>query len=711
MDAYDLLSREVRKLIYDLGWKKLRKIQSAAIKHIIQTDHHWVLAAHTASGKTEAAFLPILSTANFTGPGVRVLYISPLIALINDQFERVERLCKEMEVSVTRWHGEAAQKEKNALLAEPSGIVLITPESLEAMFVHNAWRISHLFAHLEYIVIDEIHAFAGNNRGLQLTSLIHRIRREAKSKPRVIGLSATIGKENYGQVKLITGEPERCKVIVDNNKKESTVRFDYYEGKGAELPQELIEALYDRCEGSKTLVFPNSRGRTEEIAVKLTRLAESRKGVTQFFSHHSSIDKEIREHIEAFAKSSDREHFSIACTSTLELGIDIGTVDEVIQVDATHSVASLVQRMGRSGRKEQAKSRLTCIATDDWHLLQSFACWCLAKQGQLEKMQTIAHPFDLCFHQMLSEVKAKGEIKASVLVSLLEQNPVFQQVEKTQIDQSVAQAVKMDHLELLGDEYIIGLEGEKLVNNREFYSVFTTRRDLQVYHKGNRIGEVPESPMILPEQNILLAARVWKITDVNLQGKRVEVVKAKDGKKPLFFGGAGDVSKLVRQEMLTILIEDAEVTEFTEGGAEALEQLQARFGHIPLTDLDSQRPAFVKENEVLCYTFTSSAINRSLHLLFQLCEIDARPNEHSSCIAIPQKEQAAWERIRHVLEQSPDHIDRYLLLKIEEQESILDFSKWARYLPQGQQLSLLKTALFDFEGAKEFLQKTQWVGV
>jgi len=202
MTAYEMLSAPIRKYIRDKRWEALRPIQVAAITKILGTDNHYILVSRTASGKTEAAFLPVLSAVDFKEPGVQVLYISPLIALINDQFQRAESLCEYLDVPVTRWHGEASKSAKNKLLQEPRGILLITPESIEALFANHPEHALTLFAHLKFIIIDEIHSFLGTDRGLHLKSLVSRIGQLAKARPaRIIGLSATLG--DYDEVNAL----------------------------------------------------------------------------------------------------------------------------------------------------------------------------------------------------------------------------------------------------------------------------------------------------------------------------------------------------------------------------------------------------------------------------------------------------------------------------------------------------------------------------
>lgn len=318
---YNLLSEPIRKYVRDKRWEQLRPIQAAAITRIMASNDNFILASRTASGKTEAAFLPILSKVDFSQIGVQVLYISPLIALINDQFNRVEELCKHLDISVTKWHGEANRTEKERLLKTPNGIVLITPESIEAMFVNKPYNVKQLFSNLRYVVIDEIHSFIGSDRGVQLKSLLYRLQEVNVDGFSIIGLSATIG--DYLQAKEFTGCPERTTVLLDKSSKEIVVDFRYFKNETIELPLDLLKDLYLETRLNKALIFPNSRGKTEEISVKLKKISERVGGHSNYFSHHSSVNKEVREYVEYFAKNNQRNYFCVACTSTLELGIDI----------------------------------------------------------------------------------------------------------------------------------------------------------------------------------------------------------------------------------------------------------------------------------------------------------------------------------------------------------------------------------------------------
>ena len=240
--SFELLSEPIRKYIRDKRWESLRPIQVAAIKKILSSDENYILASRTASGKTEAAFLPILSKVDFNEQGVQVLYISPLIALINDQFFRIEELCKYLDVEVTKWHGESSKSGKNKLIKNPRGIALITPESLEAMFVNSPCNAKNLFSCLRYVVIDEIHSFIGTERGIQLKSILSRLQQINNYKFNIVGLSATIG--DYNEAKRMTLDENNTKVLLDRTAREMETSFRYFNAETTELPVELIKDLY-----------------------------------------------------------------------------------------------------------------------------------------------------------------------------------------------------------------------------------------------------------------------------------------------------------------------------------------------------------------------------------------------------------------------------------------------------------------------------------
>lgn len=706
--AFDLLSEPIRKFVRRKKWESLRPIQAAAITRILTTDCNYILASRTASGKTEAAFLPILSKADFNIKGVQVLYISPLIALINDQFVRIEELCEDLEISVTKWHGEANKTAKNNLLKNPNGVLLITPESLEAMFVNAPYNAANLFKNLHYIVVDEIHSFLGVDRGIQLKSIISRIQ-QLQEQPRVvkIGLSATIGEANYPEAKRLLGSEEDTKVLLDKTKKETIAAFSFFESDAIELPLELMQNIYKQTSSNKALIFPNSRGKTEEIAVKLMKIAERVNGHKNYFTHHSSVDKEIREGIEKFAKENQKFNFCIVCTSTLELGIDIGTVDKIVQVDSTNSVSSLVQRVGRSGRRDNESSVLNLYATDKWSLLQSLACWNLYKKDFLEPIQSIKKPYDILLHQVLSIIKQLSGCSKSELIERIQSNPTFVNIDEQQTSDLIDWLLKKEILEKIGSELIIGVDGEYIVNSREFYSVFTTEPDFKVIHSGNKIGSIPYSPQIQINENILLAASIWKIIDIDFDSSKILVRPARDGKKPKFFGGAGNVHHQVREEMLKIITSTDDYEELDLPSKSAIRELRFDFSNLNIQDYTFDRPVILEnESRLKIFTFTGTSINHSLSFLFKSLGYEFILSDRSSSFKIKTND---LESLMRNLSKSFNSIDEFLVKEIEGNEAPINFTKWGKYLPIHYQVEVLKERYFDFEKAKEFIETTKFI--
>ena len=704
--SFNLLSEPIRKFIYEKGWDELRPIQNAAISRILGSDENYILASRTASGKTEAAFLPILSKVDFNEPGVQVLYISPLIALINDQFYRVEELCKNLDVDVVKWHGEANKTVKDRLLKNPKGIVLITPESLEAMFVNKPFNVKQLFSNLKYVVIDEIHSFIGTDRGIQLQSILSRLQQVNHKSFSIVGLSATIG--DYVEAKKFTGDELKTKVLLDKTAKEINSTFKYFKYKKTDLPQELLEDLYIETKDNKVLIFPNSRGRVEEVAVKLKKISEREKGHPNYFSHHSSVDREVREYVEYFAKNNNRQNFCISCTSTLELGIDIGVVDEVVQIDATHSIASLIQRVGRSGRKDGEISNLYLYATNEWSLLQSIACWLLYKEGFIEPPQKTEKPYDILVHQALSITKGYSGINLTDLIKQLCSNSAFKGIDLVEIEEILNYLIEIDFLEKLQQEVIIGVEGEIVVNSRDFYSVFKTEENFKVINSGNKIGEVPFSPQIIEDENILLSAKIWKIKFVDHKAKKVEVIPAKDGKKPIFFGNSGVVHQRIREKMVEVLYSKIDYNFLDQPSRNEIESLRKEFSVFKIKDLSSQCPLQSKEKNLQLFTFTGTRINRTIQLLLDISGIKNNLDDDSSSFFIQVSKQeliSKWSSLPVPLENIDCHISKLL----KANPALLDFSKWGVYLPENYQVKLIKDKYFDIVETKEFLYKMRLV--
>ena len=366
--AFELLDERVQRWIYNQGWDDLRETQEQAIHVILSSSDDILIAAPTAAGKTEAAFLPICSRLlDSPHRSIRAVYVSPLKALINDQHGRLRDLMAVGDIPVTPWHGDVAGAKKTSLVTTPKGVLLITPESLEALFATRGHQIRRMFADLEWLVLDEIHAYIGTARGRQLQSLANRLEGMIGRRVIRIGLSATIGDPGLAAAYLRPGVGDDVRLIESTTVgQEVRIQIRGYVRrppfKGPEPPRLLIGDtgndtedisghIFDHLRGSNHLVFANSRNRVEVYSDFLRRLSERKRVPNEFVPHHGNLSKELREFAESRLKQSELPTTAI-CTSTLELGIDIGQVTSIGQIGAPFSVASMRQRLGRSGRRD-----------------------------------------------------------------------------------------------------------------------------------------------------------------------------------------------------------------------------------------------------------------------------------------------------------------------------------------------------------------------
>jgi ATP-dependent helicase Lhr and Lhr-like helicase len=705
MSSFDLLPLPIKKIIYDLGWQQLTKIQAAAIEHIINTDFNYILCSKTASGKTEAVFLPILSKLEKKTNGIKVLYISPLIALINDQFERLDRLCEYLDIKVTKWHGEASISQKKKLIINPEGLLLITPESLESIFVNKPHLLLKLFSDLEFIVVDEIHSFLNSKRGVQLRSLIYRLQEKIGRKIRFFGLSATLGE--YDNVKNFTGDYTNTKVLLDKSQKEVDVKFKYFYSKSFDIPVDLITDLYSVISKKKSLVFPNSRAKVEEIAIKLKRISTGENGHQNYFAHHSSVSKELRLFAEKYAKENYNKFFSIICTNTLELGIDIGSVDLICQINSTFSVSSLAQRFGRSGRREDLKSHLLLYATNEWMLLQAIACLELYKESTIEPLEHIKYPIDLVLHQTLSILKETNGITKANLVKRLSNNFAFKSIDLTDINALVDHLISENYIEKVGTELILGLKSERFFTKGDFYAVFETEKSFRVYHKEKFIGELQDVTEFMIGENFYLSAQIWKIKEIDFRLKKVLVIPAPEGKEPVFYSSLPNIQELIRKKMLSILFSSNEYDYLDESSLNELQNLRRFFSLFKIQNYDIERPVAFIEYRCHFYTFSSSKINLTLQLLAAILDIKTTIIEYKSCIIFGNniKElQNILENFTKVIENINKFFDEFIKKNANYLNGI---AKWENLLPNELKKKVWINNYLDINGTKEFLRNVK----
>ncbi|TDX49142.1 DEAD/DEAH box helicase [Orenia marismortui] len=701
--SFSLLSEPIQKFIWDEEWKYFTPIQDAAISKIIKTDYNYILASQTASGKTEAAFLPILSLLDSNVKGVQVLYISPLRALINDQFKRVDKLCEYLNMKVTKWHSDVSSNYKNKLIKEPNGILQITPESIESFFLNHPEYIEHLFNNLKFIVIDEIHTFLATPRGIHLQSLLSRLIIGIDSSPRCIGLSATLGE--FNEAKKFFGNINKTKVLKASSSNSVKFFLINFKNENKALPIPLVQDCYKLTQKYKSLIFANSRGRTEEIAVKLKKEAQRSNNHNMYFTHHSSIDKKERENIESLLKDS-KNPITVACTSTLELGIDIGSIDLVVQLDSTFSVSSLVQRLGRSGRGKDKSSLLQMYTTNEWSMLQAISCIELYKDKFLDFNWDIKYPIDILFHQILSTLMENNGIKRNEIFNRLRNNFAFKVIKDSDINLLLDFMIEKEYIQDLKHELILGYEGENLTNSRKIYSVFDNSFDFKVLASGKNIGTLPYSLMIKEGENIFLGAKIWKIHKVDFKGHKLYVQPANDGKPPLFSGNPGLVPAKVREKMMEIIFSDINFSYINKSAKNNLESLRNDFRHIDLKDITKERPVIKNENHYSLYTFADTRVNRTLYAIFVSLLGNEVVKYNGLDSTLNFRTKLDLENLiltSKKLTKQPHNV----LEKLDKDK--LSISKWGQYLPEALQNKWLKYNYFDFDKTIEYLNTINFI--
>lgn len=607
-DSYSLLNRDLRFYIHEKGWPSLTKIQNASIKAFYTTNNNLILSAPTASGKTEACFLPAISKVSSWDKGIKILYISPLIALINDQFKRISDMCLDMDIPITSWHGEASQSKKEKIIANPRGIILITPESIEAMLVNKSELAKTFFLDVEYIIVDEIHSFLWGNRGLQLKSLLERILRYTYNTPRMIGLSATIGEENYKLAKEFFNNGLDTNILVDKSRNDLDFTIDYFDTE--KVSADVISKLREYALTGPMLIFPNSRDKVEIIAVKLNQLFKEKGEDIKVFAHHSSVSKQKRSEIENFAKEAKKEKFAICATSTLELGIDIGAVTSVSQYGSAHNVLTLAQRLGRSGRISKT-SILHQISTNPWELLEALATIKLYQDSILDPIEKTTKAYDVFAHQVLSSLLENFGIDIDEYKYLNKTLTSFSDITDEEFEKISEYLQKEGYIEIIDNQVIAGTAIEKLMTKGNFYNQFVLSGVYSVYNDKGKIGELEIRPEVQVDSNIYLAGLIWRITQILYKNKKILVEKANAGKAPKFSGiGDMDVSKLVRNKMKEILknpdkaFDDDKINQI-------IDNLKEEFS-------DDDYLFVAGKDQISLRTFQSSKVNRTLAIMLNI---------------------------------------------------------------------------------------------
>ena len=639
MTAFGLLHPALQEELYRMRWTELWPIQVETIQEILQGERDVVVSAATAGGKTEAAFLPILSRImGDCGGGVRALYVGPLKALINDQFRRLEELCERAEIPVHRWHGDVGQSRKRTLLDDPAGVLLITPESIESLFINHPARLPALFPRLAFIVVDELHSFIGTERGAHLRSLLARVIATSRVPVRIVALSATMGdlpaaarwltRKQAEQTRIITGEGGRTirYLLKGYLRTASSPRAptEAEEEVETEADRRLAKEILRAFHGRTGLIFANSRRMLEFYADLVHRMGEEQRLPECFRVHHGSLSKAEREETEEALRSD--QPTATFCSSTLELGIDVGNIELIGQIGAPWSVSSLTQRLGRSGRREGQPSVMRLFIQDDEptektglvdrlfpELLQAIAMtdlmierWCEPPEGDRLHLSTLVQ-------QIMSVIAEKGGARADGLYDVLVAHGAFAGIDKATFTHVLRSMGANDLVEQTPEgTLILGLHGERIVRSFDFYSAFVTEKEMRVVHNGKLIGTITAMPGLAADGYLILAGRRWHVLEVDERHNEITVEPSRAGRVPYFKGASGaDIHPKVRQRMRDLLASEAVPRYLDPTAREMLATARATARDVGLLD----QPFVGDGADLIWFTWTGSRINRTLMAL------------------------------------------------------------------------------------------------
>lgn len=640
-NPFNLLDPQICNWIYEMGWSELREIQVKSIEAILTTESDIIISANTSAGKTEAAFLPVLTQiAKISEPGFQVMYISPLKALINDQERRLDSLSRHMDIKVTPWHGDISQSIKNKSRKAPQGIILTTPESIEASLVRRPYEAKLFFQNIKFIIIDELHSFLQGPRGLHLSCLLERISQLSQSKTRKIGLSATLGNVGHAAEFLNPHNPENVTFIKsEGGHSEIKLQIRGYIKTENESHEEINEAeenpsypfidhLYKTMRGSNNLVFAGSRQAVETLSSELENLSEKNNVPNEFYPHHGSLSKELRQELEARLKKAEYPTTAIA-TTTLELGIDIGSVQSVAQIGPPSLISSLKQRLGRSGRRkgypailrvyiteQDYKSDISLIDRLRLNTIRSIASIKLLLSGFIEPPSYNPHLYSVIFQQILSIITQCGAIQPNEVYKIINgkrKNPLITKTEFVELLRNISSENNKVIEQSPDGALMLGPIGEKISFSKNFYTLFTTEEEWKVFSKNKFIGTIPLINIAAVGLVIILGGKKWIIDQVDQQYKTIIVKRNRSGQVPFFNNGESQpLDNQLIYEMKGIFT-SSDIPSYLDGQAKQfLKEAREVYNDFSL----SSESIIPIGNEIHIMTWKGTIINEMIALAF-----------------------------------------------------------------------------------------------
>lgn len=671
------------------GWSSLNTIQKKAIPHVLNGEDTLILSP-TASGKSEAAFIPIFSNILDNNlEAVSVLYISPLKALINDMHNRILKWCNHFGLTATKWHGDVERNVKYNFIKHPTDFLSITPESLEVIMM-NKKKIEKekIFKNVKYIIIDEIHYFANSDRGIQLNSLINRIKKYAPDVS-IIGLSATVG------------NPKEIAEWI-NTKKAATIVKDTYgrklQYKVKNLDENDLYKVLNKYQNKKVLIFANSRRVAESSYYHLKK----KLNMKNIFIHHGSVNKNMREENEA--KFKNLQNAFMISTNTLELGIDIGDIDVVVQISPPSNVSSFSQRIGRSGR--QSKVQRTILLARGFNILLSLSEVMLYHEGSVEKIHISKKSTDILIHQILSSLFEKGTMHYKDLYNHLKNCYAFSEITPKEYVKIIKNMASEELVNISGTKISLGYEFEKEFgqgNFKNFYAVFTPSFSYKILEGIKEVGTLDVTYAIDLNINdqFNLAGQLWRVKSINHDDYKVYVTKENltSSKLPSWYSQGAPIDFLICEKIYEILQGDFErkfLKPFDEDSQNLIEKAiesakkdEFRYGILPIE---------LNKNTIYIYTFAGDKANKLLLKVFEMYYDVYNPYTTSLYISFKVSGGITESEIEEIIYNLEN------ILNNSKSENMLDDltksfkkNKFLQYLPKKIRKNVKMDIIFDKE--------------
>lgn len=681
-----------------LGFTALRPVQELAGEAILDGKNAVVLAP-TAGGKTEAALFPVIAQLlQVPPPGVGALYVAPIKALLNNQEVRLGHYTQMVGLDRFVWHGDALEGQKRRFCREPCELLMTTPESLEVMLMSPRVPAERLFRGLSSVVVDEIHAFAGTDRGAHLMSVIERLAVLAGRDLQRIGLSATVG--NPDQIaRWLAGSSQRPSVVVDPPKPKAQRQLKILL---REDESDFAREAARESRGKKSLFFCQSRATTEKVADHM------RGDSIDVFVHHGSVSKEER--LEAEQRFATGTNACIVATSTLELGIDVGGLDLTFQANAPSTVSSFLQRMGRTGRREGTVANMTFLCEDTAAVVQAAALVLLAARGWVERVKHQIRAWPVLVHQLLTLTQAHGGISIERCWELLHRVPDFRGISESEYRALVDHMKREDYLFESGGLLSMGQKAERVFGKRNFmelYAVFSSPVLYRVETEAQReLGSLEQNfvdGLVEEMSTFLLAGRAWLVVSLNHSDRLVRVRAAPRGKKPMWGGFLPQFLGFeVCQQMKAILVSDEEYPFIDTKGKAALDEWRGDLGRL----LRCNEPFQFDGSTLTWWTFAGGRINQTLKYALEW-KGHWKVTANNCCLEIKGSglSHAALSEQLETLRAPTFWADAETRRKILSLVPEYRLSKFQRVLPDALQVEMVADYLVDFDATADFLRQ------